>query len=35
MKCINTNYESVCNMNNQFKNCINLPNPHPSVLGHC
>jgi len=32
---ISTNFESVCNMDNQFKNHINLPNSHPSVLDHC
>jgi len=33
--CISTNFESVCNMNNQIRDYINLPNSHPSVLGNC
>jgi len=33
--CISTNYEHVCNMDNQFKDHINLHNFHPSILGHC
>ena len=34
MKCININFECVCNMDNQFKGYINL-NSHFYVLGHC
>jgi len=30
-----TNSELVCNMDNQFKDHINLLNYHPHVLGHC
>jgi len=33
--CIITNYEHVCNMDNQIKDHINLLNSHPYVLGHC
>jgi len=35
MNCISTNYESVCSMDNQFKNNINLQNSHPYDLSHC
>jgi len=33
--CINTNFKHVCSMNSHFKDNINLPNSHPSVLCHC
>ena len=34
LNCININSEYVCNIDNQFKDHINLLNSHPSVLGH-
>ena len=30
-----TNSKHVCNMDSYFRDNINLPNSHPSVLGHC
>jgi len=33
--CISTNSKHVCNMDNHFRDNINLPNSHSSVLGHC
>jgi len=33
--CISINFKYVCNMDSHFMNNINLPNFHPSVLGHC
>jgi len=33
--CISINFEHVYNMDNQFKDYINLPNYHPPDLGHC
>jgi len=35
LDCISINFEFVCNMDNQFKDNINLSNSHPSILGHC
>ena len=32
---ISTNSRHVCNKDSHFRDNINLPNPHPSVLGHC
>ena len=35
MNCISIDFEYVYNIDTQFKDHINLPNFHPSVLGHC
>ena len=33
--CISTNSKHVCNMDSCFRDNINLPNSHPSLLDHC
>jgi len=35
LNCISTNSKHVCNMDSHFMDNINLPNSHPSILGHC
>jgi len=35
LNCISTSSKYICNMNSHFRDNINLPNSHPSVLGHC